>query len=76
MSNTSSSIRAFSRPLGGLLAFGLGVAGFAAPALHDLGQTFSTALIVAGLGVYHVSVNGTRHITTTTTTSTVPTTGA
>lgn len=75
MSNTSSSIRAFSRPLGGLLAFGLGVAGFAAPALHDLGQTFSTALIVAGLGVYHVSVNGTRHITTTTTT-TVPTTDA
>ena len=75
MSNTSSNLRAFSRPLGGLLAFGLGVAGFAAPALHDLGQTFSTALIVAGLGVYHVSVNGTRHITTSTTT-TVPTTGA
>lgn len=52
----SGAIKAVSRPLGGLLSFALGVCGFAVPALHGLGTPFSTALIVAGLGAYGLSV--------------------
>lgn len=51
-----SAVKGVSKPLGGLLAFGLGICGFAVPALHGLGTPFSTALIVAGLGIYHVTV--------------------
>ncbi len=52
----SRSVKALSKPLGGLIAVGLGVAGFAAPAMHGLGTPFSTALIVAGLGAYGLAV--------------------
>ena len=51
-----SSLKALSKPLGGLLSFGLGICGFAVPALHGLGTPFSTALIVAGIGAYGLSV--------------------
>ena len=51
-----SAVKSLSKPLGGLLAFGLGIAGFAVPALHGLGTPFSTALIVAGIGAYGLSV--------------------
>lgn len=53
----SSVVSAAAQPLGGLLAFGLGICGFAVPALHGLGVPLSTALIIAGLGVYHITVN-------------------
>lgn len=52
----SRAAKAISKPLGGLIATGLGVCGFAVPALHGLGVPFSTALIVAGLGAYGISV--------------------
>ena len=51
-----SAVKSLSKPLGGLLAFGLGICGFAVPALHGLGTPFSTALIVAGIGAYGLSV--------------------
>ena len=55
----SISSRFLGKPLGSLLAFGLGVASFPVPALHaGLGTPFGVALIVAGLGGYHVTVNG------------------
>ncbi len=57
------AISSASRPFGGLLAVGIGISGFAAPAMHGLGVPFSTALIVAGLGIYHVTVNGTSTAT-------------
>ena len=52
----TSAVKSLSKPLGGLLAFGLGICGFAVPALHGLGTPFSTALIVAGIGAYGLSV--------------------
>ena len=51
-----SAISAISKPLGGLISVGIGICGFAVPALHSLGIPFSTALIVAGLGAYGLSV--------------------
>jgi hypothetical protein len=51
-----SAVKSLSKPLGGLLSFGLGICGFAVPALHGLGTPFSTALIVAGIGAYGLSV--------------------
>ena len=51
-----SAVKSLSKPLGGLLAFGLGVAGFCVPAMHSLGSNLSTALIVAGLGAYGISL--------------------
>ena len=40
------------------MAFGLGVASFVVPSLHTgLGTPFGIALIVGGLGVYHITVN-------------------
>jgi hypothetical protein len=46
------------QPLGGILAFGLGVASFLQTNLHaGLGTPFGIALIVGGLGVYHTTVN-------------------
>ena len=50
------AISAASKPLGGLISVGIGICGFAVPALHSLGTPFSTALIVAGLGAYGLSV--------------------
>lgn len=56
----SSAISAFlsliAQPLGGLLAFGLGVAGLAYTGLH-MTQQLSIALIIAGLAVFHVTVS-------------------
>ena len=50
------AIASVSKPLGGLISVGIGICGFAVPALHGLGTPFSTALIVAGLGAYGLSV--------------------
>jgi hypothetical protein len=56
---SSTTSKYLTKPLGGLLSFGLGVASFPVHALHaGLGTPFGVALIVAGLGVYHVTVNG------------------
>lgn len=52
----SSALKAASKPVGGLIAVGIGICGFAVPAMHGLGTPFSTALIVAGLGAYNLSV--------------------
>lgn len=47
-----------AQPAGGLLAFGLGVATFVVPDLHaGLGTQLGIALIIAGLGVFHVTVS-------------------
>ena len=56
MTGFRSAVAALSKPLGGLISVGIGVCGFAVPALHGLGTPFSTALIVAGLGAYGLSV--------------------
>ena len=56
MTGFRSAVAAFSKPLGGLISVGIGIAGFAVPAMHGLGTPFSTALIVAGLGAYGLSV--------------------
>ncbi len=57
-SATSRVQKLVLQPLGGLLAFGLGVASFPVPALHQgLGTAFGVALIVAGLTAYHLTVN-------------------
>jgi hypothetical protein len=55
-SSLSSALKAMSKPVGGLIAVGIGICGFAVPAMHGLGTPFSTALIVAGLGAYNLSV--------------------
>lgn len=51
-----SMVASISKPLGGLIAVAIGICGFAVPAMHGLGTPFSTALIVAGLGAYNLSV--------------------
>ena len=56
MSGFRSAVAAVSKPLGGLISVGIGICGFAVPAMHGLGTPFSTALIVAGLGAYGLSV--------------------
>ena len=56
MNGFRSAVAAVSKPLGGLLSVGIGISGFAVPAMHSLGTPFSTALIVAGLGAYGLSV--------------------
>lgn len=54
----STLLSLVAQPLGGILAFGLGVASFIQPSLHSgLGTPFGVALIVGGLGVYHVTIN-------------------
>lgn len=60
----SSTVKALSRPLGGLISIGIGISGFAVHAMHGLGTPFSTALIVAGLGAYGLAVTS-RSTTTT-----------
>ena len=56
-SSLKAAVSAISKPLGGIIAVGIGVCGFAVPAMHGLGTPFSTALIVAGLGTYQVVVS-------------------
>ena len=57
-SSPSTLLSLIAQPLGGILAFGLGVASFIQPSLHaGLGTPFGVALIVGGLGVYHVTIN-------------------
>ena len=55
-SSLKAAVSAISKPLGGLISVGIGICGFAVPAMHGLGTPFSTALIVAGLGAYGLSV--------------------
>lgn len=55
---SNALLATYGQPVGGLLAFGLGVATFVVPDLQKgLGTQLGIALIIAGLAVFHVTVS-------------------
>jgi hypothetical protein len=54
----AASVQSLLSPAGGIMAFGLGVASFVVPSLNKgLGVQLGVALIIGGLGVFHVTIN-------------------
>lgn len=56
VSGVSGAMIAIAQPMGGVMAFGLGIAGLAVSPLH-MTQQLAIGLIVSGLAVFHVTVS-------------------